>query len=208
MGQISYALLTRAPLSCARKRIPVRLACIRHAANVHPEPGSNSPYSQGLIRSVLTCYSAVNPHLPRCRDKKARELSQIHTHTLAKPTCPVKTDFANAGKSAIQRSTRPSASRRARGQFINRIASRHRVSRLFRGQVAENVLDIHLIDQHRDAGAEGHRQHQSQKTEEETKYDLPQQDQNRRHIHALAGQHRADYLALKERHAVDNDHDP
>ena len=26
-------------------KIPVRLACIRHAASVHPEPGSNSPLS-------------------------------------------------------------------------------------------------------------------------------------------------------------------
>ncbi len=25
-------------------RLPVRLACVRHAANVHPEPGSNSPF--------------------------------------------------------------------------------------------------------------------------------------------------------------------
>ena len=24
--------------------IAVRLACVRHAANVHPEPGSNSPF--------------------------------------------------------------------------------------------------------------------------------------------------------------------
>src|SRR5690606_34956370 len=38
--QVSYVLLTRAPLS----RRTVRLACVRHAASVHPEPGSNSPY--------------------------------------------------------------------------------------------------------------------------------------------------------------------
>ena len=41
--QIAHALLTRPPLS----QIPegkcfVRLACVRHAASVHPEPGSNS----------------------------------------------------------------------------------------------------------------------------------------------------------------------
>ena len=38
-------LLTRAPLT----RRSVRLACVRHAANVHPEPGSNSPYFVGLF---------------------------------------------------------------------------------------------------------------------------------------------------------------
>ena len=43
-GQISYVLRTRSPLSTTRRWLPVRLACVRHAASVHPEPGSNSPY--------------------------------------------------------------------------------------------------------------------------------------------------------------------
>ena len=42
-GQITHALLTRAPLSSPRKVILVRLACVRHAASVRSEPGSNSP---------------------------------------------------------------------------------------------------------------------------------------------------------------------
>ena len=47
-GQVPHALLTRPPLSCpnASRRInwnnSVRLECVRHAASVHPEPGSNS----------------------------------------------------------------------------------------------------------------------------------------------------------------------
>ncbi|KAK5819649.1 hypothetical protein PVK06_024666 [Gossypium arboreum] len=36
----SYALLTRPPLETP---LPLRLACVKHAASVHPEPGSNSP---------------------------------------------------------------------------------------------------------------------------------------------------------------------
>ncbi len=48
-GQVAHALLTRPPLSL-RGFLPggtpprsfVRLACVRHAASVHPEPGSNS----------------------------------------------------------------------------------------------------------------------------------------------------------------------
>ena len=40
-GQVTNALLTRSPL--ARLLWLVRLACIKHAASVHPEPGSNSP---------------------------------------------------------------------------------------------------------------------------------------------------------------------
>ena len=31
--------------------ISVRLACVRHAANVHPEPGSNSPFDFSLFRT-------------------------------------------------------------------------------------------------------------------------------------------------------------
>eukprot|EP01018_Ginkgo_biloba_P012457 Gb_11368 [translate_table: standard] len=36
----SYALLTHPPLETP---LPVQLACVKHAASVHPEPGSNSP---------------------------------------------------------------------------------------------------------------------------------------------------------------------
>ena len=43
-GQVAYALLTRPPL--AAKVLPLRaaarLACVRPAASVYPEPGSNS----------------------------------------------------------------------------------------------------------------------------------------------------------------------
>ena len=47
--QVTHALLTRPPLSYpkiwpkSRQRVnSVRLACVKHAASVHPEPGSNS----------------------------------------------------------------------------------------------------------------------------------------------------------------------
>ena len=48
LGQIAHALLTRPPLELiASSRnlpqlIPARLACVKHAASVRPEPGSNS----------------------------------------------------------------------------------------------------------------------------------------------------------------------
>ena len=43
-GQVTYVLLTRSPLDSEKQAfLPlVRLACVRHAASVHPEPGSNS----------------------------------------------------------------------------------------------------------------------------------------------------------------------
>ena len=47
--QVTHALLTRPPLSINKNRpkslqrlYSVRLACVKHAASVHPEPGSNS----------------------------------------------------------------------------------------------------------------------------------------------------------------------
>ena len=47
--QVTHALLTRPPLShkelqteVIRPKCFVRLACVKHAASVHPEPGSNS----------------------------------------------------------------------------------------------------------------------------------------------------------------------
>ena len=45
-GQVTHVLLTRSPLGllrCCHRMDPVRLACIKHAASVRPEPGSNSP---------------------------------------------------------------------------------------------------------------------------------------------------------------------
>ena len=56
LGQVTHVLLTRSPLtsmSCQSgastvnlKPKCVRLACIRHAASVHPEPGSNSQINE------------------------------------------------------------------------------------------------------------------------------------------------------------------
>jgi hypothetical protein len=45
-GQVSHVLLTRSPLGrlqCCHWLDLVRLACVKHAASVRPEPGSNSP---------------------------------------------------------------------------------------------------------------------------------------------------------------------
>ena len=59
--QVAHALLTRPPLSITRKSFSklisiqrnnfVRLACVRHAASVRPEPGSNS-----LLNGINTSF--------------------------------------------------------------------------------------------------------------------------------------------------------
>lgn len=45
LGQVTHVLLTRSPLITPEQapKITVRLACVKHAASVRPEPGSNSP---------------------------------------------------------------------------------------------------------------------------------------------------------------------
>ena len=48
--QIAHALLTRPPLIGSRSSVTVRLECVKHAASVHPEPGSNS-LKNGIITS-------------------------------------------------------------------------------------------------------------------------------------------------------------
>ena len=45
----SYVLLTRPPLISTRRYLSVRLACVKHTASVHPEPGSNSQKIQRFI---------------------------------------------------------------------------------------------------------------------------------------------------------------
>src|SRR3989344_3245358 len=42
LGVRSLLLLTRLPLAPILRSGPARLACLRHTASVHPEPGSNS----------------------------------------------------------------------------------------------------------------------------------------------------------------------
>src|SRR5919112_5938730 len=46
-GQVTHVLLTRSPLVYPRKGLTARLACVKHAASVRPEPGSNSPTKTG-----------------------------------------------------------------------------------------------------------------------------------------------------------------
>ena len=59
--QVTHALLTRPPLKCHKiwpkshqRGISVRLACVKHAASVHPEPGSNSLKKVILIRVKIS----------------------------------------------------------------------------------------------------------------------------------------------------------
>ena len=51
-----------------------RLACVRHAASVHPEPGSNSPYSSEFHACLIlaTCLSVSTILLVSCSQRQNR----------------------------------------------------------------------------------------------------------------------------------------
>ena len=81
MGQIAHALLTRPPLELKPSSrslpilIPARLACVKHAASVRPEPGSNSDVQSLSCFAVyliqLAKASRVSPQIKRLLSQKS-----------------------------------------------------------------------------------------------------------------------------------------
>jgi hypothetical protein len=62
-GQVAHVLLTRSPLGlprCCHRMDLARLACVKHAASVRPEPGSNSPSRSRTDPSLHFDRSATN----------------------------------------------------------------------------------------------------------------------------------------------------
>ena len=71
LGQVAYVLLNRLPLGKETEVSSLaRLAYIRHAASVRPEPGSNSPSEPDPAASVSTLREKRNARLdtPRLPD--------------------------------------------------------------------------------------------------------------------------------------------
>ena len=80
----AHVFLSRSPLTTRRPR--VRLACIRHAASVDPEPGSNSSSlverQSAAPRSVRSEYSQVTHHtsVGQVRRHRRQKIEGV-THT-------------------------------------------------------------------------------------------------------------------------------
>ena len=83
-GQVAHVLLTRSPLiPPAKPGFSVRLACVKHAASVRPEPESNSPSTNNIKRSR----HQTTPHHPltksgtanRHQNKRHRPSKSRHT---------------------------------------------------------------------------------------------------------------------------------
>ena len=64
-GQVAYALRTRAPVAGSALLRPAapRLACVKPAASVHPEPGSNSSLYE-LLFLYLNSFGVLPPAAP------------------------------------------------------------------------------------------------------------------------------------------------
>ena len=93
------------------KGILPRLACVRHAASVHPEPGSNSPYSSGVsqlcdtlpLLSVSHC-STVKLHPYHFQTKRQLFSNPPLIETIiSTPPQPVKSLFLQKRASLLTR---------------------------------------------------------------------------------------------------------
>lgn len=72
----SYVLLTRLPLLSPQVVRGARLACLRHTASVHPEPGSNSPRFKDTL---LLKKAKVNFHTgPSCTTAWIFVFTKLH----------------------------------------------------------------------------------------------------------------------------------
>ena len=64
-GHVIYVLLTRAPLT--HRSEFVRLACVKPAASVRSEPGSNSPVESGFASSMTSSFFVLKTYSKACR---------------------------------------------------------------------------------------------------------------------------------------------
>ena len=116
MGQVTHALLTRPPLSQMRfhseeinLKCFARLACVKHAASVHPEPGSNSyvkvsylasfsGFLQFFSKLVNSCHSCKFAVVFAQRKRFAKSLPSHHS--LPPSLYSVGQSLVNSSKSA------------------------------------------------------------------------------------------------------------
>jgi hypothetical protein len=77
-------LLTRSPLEYPRKGLSARLACVKHAASVRPEPGSNSPTKTCQRHPSKQKICQRNPTNPTKRGRRGIKpnLALAYTNTL------------------------------------------------------------------------------------------------------------------------------
>ena len=86
-GQVTHVLLTRSPLihPVQAPSFIVRLACVKHAASVRPEPGSNSPQKtrkKNPSTQKEKTRKIIKPNQSENQKNKIKLASQKQTNTL------------------------------------------------------------------------------------------------------------------------------
>jgi hypothetical protein len=74
-------LLTRSPLEYLRRDLSVRLACVKHAASVRPEPGSNSPNKNNSHPQAQAEFESEQSDLTKRHQKTGITKKQPHPNT-------------------------------------------------------------------------------------------------------------------------------
>ena len=113
-GQITHVLLTRSPLEHPHQGggLSVRLACVKHAASVRPEPGSNSPKKQKNYRQKTkkstkqqqqTPTTTIDAHVHVHVHIQTKFASSNDTLSSSQTTPPPTTQHPKPGKGRKQR---------------------------------------------------------------------------------------------------------
>jgi len=80
--------------SCTPKGLTARLACVKHAASVRPEPGSNSPLKNNTTTSTRP---AMEKEIP-ARDRTLTRIVRIIDYLPKEPVQPTPKDRRRTGK--------------------------------------------------------------------------------------------------------------
>jgi hypothetical protein len=132
-GQVAHVLLTRSPLEYPRRGLSARLACVKHAASVRPEPGSNSPRTaceiglpaRRVAARIAGRFQTVLESSPMPGLARAPVLVQRSTPTVKRRrgTRPIGRGWAST---RFPPSARPARSRRERGGRTRRLTALRR----------------------------------------------------------------------------------
>src|SRR6476620_921544 len=81
-GQVTHVLLTRSPLVYPRKGLTARLACVKHAASVRPEPGSNSPLNAQQKTTPTTGIALITSQTLAQQKNNTKNMALTFRHTV------------------------------------------------------------------------------------------------------------------------------
>ena len=132
-GQVPHVLLTRSPLGLPQYCYwldLVRLACVRHAASVRPEPGSNSPSRADIFR----CQTRLQNGQLSTSLLSVNAIDLVNGHSKLRP--PALAFFVRYSVVKVRRSPEGGAAgTRSRGRLVPLVpslASQHKAEGLQR----------------------------------------------------------------------------